>query len=221
MKESLQHTNLAARAQRIRISSADGTDVGCVACGVFLVLPQESPSISTCREDFDKTGVVNHYMLGSTMNYLLPARPRGSRTGRLLARSALGGLLLLATSSAEAGGETALDVPVHTVRSGDGTVFVALYDRPHWLQPGRFVTATKVRAHKGTVYARFRGVRPGRYGIAVFHDENNNGKVDTNFLGLPKEGFGFSRITPMRKPSFDETSFELKKRARAPVRLRY
>lgn len=33
---------------------------------------------------------------------------------------------------------------------------------------------------------------PGRYGVAVLHDENRNRKLDRNFLGVPKEGFGFA-----------------------------
>ena len=33
---------------------------------------------------------------------------------------------------------------------------------------------------------------PGEYMIAVFHDSNHNGKMDFNFFGKPKEGFGFS-----------------------------
>lgn len=32
----------------------------------------------------------------------------------------------------------------------------------------------------------------GEYGILVFHDENENGKLDLNFLGIPKEGFAYS-----------------------------
>lgn len=35
-------------------------------------------------------------------------------------------------------------------------------------------------------------VPPGRYGVAVIHDENSNQKLDRNFLGIPKEGFGFA-----------------------------
>jgi uncharacterized protein (DUF2141 family) len=35
-------------------------------------------------------------------------------------------------------------------------------------------------------------VPPGRYGIVVIHDENENQKLDRNFFGIPKEGFGFS-----------------------------
>jgi uncharacterized protein (DUF2141 family) len=33
---------------------------------------------------------------------------------------------------------------------------------------------------------------PGEYGVAVIHDENRNQKLDRNFLGIPKEGFGFA-----------------------------
>lgn len=33
---------------------------------------------------------------------------------------------------------------------------------------------------------------PGRYGVAVLHDENRNRKLDRNFMGIPKEGFGFA-----------------------------
>jgi len=35
-------------------------------------------------------------------------------------------------------------------------------------------------------------VPPGRYAIVVIHDENENQKLDRNFFGIPKEGFGFS-----------------------------
>lgn len=33
---------------------------------------------------------------------------------------------------------------------------------------------------------------PGNYGVATIHDENRNHKLDRNFLGIPKEGFGFA-----------------------------
>jgi len=38
----------------------------------------------------------------------------------------------------------------------------------------------------------FPGVAPGRYAVSVFHDENSNGKMDTNFIGIPREGVGAS-----------------------------
>lgn len=64
---------------------------------------------------------------------------------------------------------------------------------------------------------------PGDYAIAIIHDENGNGKLDT-FAGIPREGVGFSRNPVLRfgAPSFKSASFPV---AGAPVeqaiRLKY
>lgn len=52
-------------------------------------------------------------------------------------------------------------------------------------------------------------VKCGIYGISVIDDENNNGKMEYNLLGIPKEGFGFSNfnLKKMRKPRFSDFSF--------------
>lgn len=145
---------------------------------------------------------------------VVPAPLEPSKLVELSALDALG------PRTVEAGGEDLL-VPVSVVRSAKGRVFVALYNQSGWLRAGRFIDYREVRAKQGSVTAVFRGVPAGRYSVAVFHDENANGRVDTNWLGLPAEGFGFSRITPFRVPSFGETSFELNHGATQPVRLRY
>ncbi len=46
---------------------------------------------------------------------------------------------------------------------------------------------------------------PGRYAFAVLHDENSNHKLDRNFVGFPKEGFGFSNnpAVHLSAPGFD------------------
>jgi len=38
----------------------------------------------------------------------------------------------------------------------------------------------------------FEDIPPGTYALVVIHDENMNGKLDTNWVGIPKEGYGFS-----------------------------
>ena len=55
----------------------------------------------------------------------------------------------------------------------------------------------------------FAGVPAGDYAATVFHDENNNGKFDMNWMGMPLEGYGFSNnVKPMLKaPSFDDCEF--------------
>ena len=55
----------------------------------------------------------------------------------------------------------------------------------------------------------FKAVTPGTYAVIVFHDENKNGKMDKNFLGVPQEGYVASNnVRPlMSAPKFKEASF--------------
>lgn len=147
--------------------------------------------------------------------------PRARIVGRGALLGAIFGALLLMAPLADAGGDATVSVPVSTVRSSHGLVFVALYEQRNWLEPGRYLAAKKVPAQKGMVVARFNNLPRGRYAIAVWHDENANNRVDTNALGLPKEGYGFSRFTPRRKPKFDQVAVTAAPRAYAPIELRY
>jgi uncharacterized protein (DUF2141 family) len=57
----------------------------------------------------------------------------------------------------------------------------------------------------------FADLPSGVYAVSAFHDENMNEKLDKNFVGVPKEGYGASN-NPKKKmgpPTFDETKFEL------------
>ena len=66
---------------------------------------------------------------------------------------------------------------------------------------------------------------PGTYGFSVLDDENNNNKMDYNFIGIPKEGFGFSNYyhKGLSKPHFDKFKFEIKNKSveLIEIRLRY
>lgn len=146
---------------------------------------------------------------------------RARFVGRGAFLGALFGALLLMTPLADAGGDATISVPVSTVRNSSGLVFIALYEQRNWLEPGRYLAAKKVRAQKGTVVTNFNNLPRGRYAVAVWHDENANNRVDTNALGLPKEGYGFSRVTPRMKPKFDQVAVTAAPRAYAPIALRY
>ncbi|MFM7078204.1 MAG: DUF2141 domain-containing protein [Bacteroidota bacterium] len=58
----------------------------------------------------------------------------------------------------------------------------------------------------------FEGLVPGKYAVAIIHDENANRKLDTNFMGIPREGYGVSNniVNMFGPPGFDESSFTLK-----------
>lgn len=60
--------------------------------------------------------------------------------------------------------------------------------------------------------------QPGTFAITLMHDENENGVMDTNFLGIPIERYGFSKNPRpfLRAPTFKEAAFEV---GTAPVNL--
>ena len=52
---------------------------------------------------------------------------------------------------------------------------------------------------------------PGRYAVRYYHDENQNGKMETNLVGKPTEGYGFSNnvIGKFGPPPFEKWLFEV------------
>jgi uncharacterized protein (DUF2141 family) len=62
-----------------------------------------------------------------------------------------------------------------------------------------------------TAQVIFSDVPQGIYAVSVLHDENLNGKLDKNFMGIPKEGYGPSNnpAKKRRAPTFDEAKFSL------------
>lgn len=70
----------------------------------------------------------------------------------------------------------------------------------------------------------FKDVKPGRYAIALLHDENDNGKADRALGMMPKEGFGFSRDAKVRMgpPKFRDAVFDFEGEAKAlTIKMRY
>lgn len=73
------------------------------------------------------------------------------------------------------------------------------------------VKTLSVPAQEGVIKVSLGKLPAGTYAIAVLHDENKNGKLDTNLVGYPKEGYGFSNnnLPTFRAPRFDEAAFSL------------
>lgn len=68
-------------------------------------------------------------------------------------------------------------------------------------------------------------MEPGVWGLTLLDDENNSGLMEYNFIGIPKEGFGFSDFyaSGLTKPKFDSFKFTLEKdqKKKISIRLRY
>jgi len=59
-------------------------------------------------------------------------------------------------------------------------------------KPKKAVQAARSRVKRKRGVCVFVGLPPGIYAVSVIHDANDNKKLDTNFLGVPREGYGFS-----------------------------
>lgn len=108
----------------------------------------------------------------------------------------------------------AITVTVTNVRNGNGVCNIALYNKADgFLDATKAVAGKVVKATKGRVTARFDNVPAGTYAVAVIHDENSDKKLNTNFLGIPKEGYGASNNNlPMTSaPKFAASSFAVAK----------
>ncbi len=144
-------------------------------------------------------------------------------------------LATLAALPAPAAPETvrkgsAIDVTVTDLRSSRGVVRACLTPNPRDFPSCREAdTALRVIVPAGeTVRLSFAGVKPGRYAIALLHDENNNNKADTAILMMPTEGYGFSRDARVRlgPPKFDAAAFEIgadapQRTVHQKIRMRY
>jgi len=74
----------------------------------------------------------------------------------------------------------------------------------------RIMGITKNLVDKKCIFV-IKNLRPGKYAFKYFHDENKNENLDLNWIGIPKEGYGFSNNAKgtLGPPSFEKTIFVL------------
>lgn len=118
-------------------------------------------------------------------------------------------LLVVKAGHADGEPETASRIEFVTHPSSDqGQVVCGLFVQDGWLK--RPVKPAWVRIQGKRAVCTFVNVKPGTYGMSAYHDANNNGKLDTNAIGLPTEDYCASRDArgTFGPPSFDDAKFE-------------
>jgi uncharacterized protein (DUF2141 family) len=116
---------------------------------------------------------------------------------------------------AQGSGVSTLTIRIVGAKNSKGQVAVALFHGADGF-PGdktKALRTLQARIDPGSMSAQVSvaDLPHGAYAVAVFHDENMNGRLDKNMLGVPKEGYGFSNITKrsMGPPKFEDARFEL------------
>ena len=105
-----------------------------------------------------------------------------------------------------------LTVKIVGISKPTGTLSALLLDSAEsWDGKGKPAGgARQAISSKDPVQLSFKNLPAGTYAIRLMHDENDNGKLDTNFVGMPTEGYGYSNNPRlMRAAKFEEAAFEV------------
>ena len=106
-----------------------------------------------------------------------------------------------------------LIIQVNNVKKIQGKVWIGIYDsKKNFMVREKAIVQGFEVSSTGILVCKVPQLPFGTYAIAVFHDLNNNGELDTSFIGIPKEPYGFS-VKPRSKwriPRFHEVKFDFK-----------
>ena len=106
--------------------------------------------------------------------------------------------------------QSRIEVEITNFKNNKGVVFIGLYN-----SEGSFLNEAfkgeKVAVKNKKAILLFEDLPAGNYAISVFHDEDENGELSTNFLGIPKESYGASNNAPSRfgPPKWKDARFKV------------
>jgi uncharacterized protein (DUF2141 family) len=128
----------------------------------------------------------------------------------LITTSLAGAAMMSSNANASSG---RLTVEIDGLKNRNGQICLSLFSQSEGF-PGksdRAVAVQCIQASEASLGVTFENLIPGNYAVALFHDANSDGKLNTGLFGIPKEGFGFSRNPRIRTraPRFDEAALAL------------
>ncbi|AFZ00758.1 DUF2141 domain-containing protein [Calothrix sp. PCC 6303] len=120
-----------------------------------------------------------------------------------------------------------MTVVVNGIKSESGRVCFRVYssDQGFPFSNKSEVQSGCVEKTGSVVKKQFVGLKPGNYAVTVIDDSNRDGKLNTDFLGIPQEGFGVSNNPTVSittgTPKFSKASFSLNKNTVINIRMKY
>ena len=113
-----------------------------------------------------------------------------------------------------------LTVKISGLKSNTGAVLVGLYNSEGtFLKKAYKGVTSDIKSNEATV--TFSNIPKGDYAISAYHDKNKNGKLDTNFIGIPKEDYASSNNAKgvMGPPKYEDAKFDLKKDLKLEIKF--
>ena len=113
-----------------------------------------------------------------------------------------------------------LTVNITEINKGKGHVMVGLYSGEEGFIQGKAISGSSVKANNEQEKVTFKDLPAGDYAVKLYQDENSNDKLDFNFIGLPKEGYGFSNnVGRFGSPDYQEAKFTVTEKTEIHIEL--
>lgn len=104
-----------------------------------------------------------------------------------------------------------LTLIIANLKSTTAPVIVSVYGTTSkFPDPHGQLKEYKFKPHGNVLTAKITNLKFGTYAIATYQDENSSGDIDKNFIGMPTEGYAFSKnFKPtVKAPNFDQCRFD-------------
>jgi uncharacterized protein (DUF2141 family) len=113
-----------------------------------------------------------------------------------------------------------LTVKLSGLKNNTGLVQVGLFNKKGDFLKSVFKGASSEIKANGAVVT-FSNIPKGEYAVSAYHDKNSNGKLDTNFMGIPKEDVACSNNAKgvMGPPKYEDAKFMVTKDMKIEVRF--
>lgn len=107
--------------------------------------------------------------------------------------------------------QNTIEVEVTNFDSNKGKAFIGLYNAENAFLENEY-KGEKVAIKNKKAVLTFKDIPDGTYAVSVFHDEDGNGKLTTNFLGIPKESYAASNNAKgtFGPPKWKNAKFEVR-----------
>lgn len=116
-----------------------------------------------------------------------------------------------------------LTIHVTNIENIEGTLEIAIFNsNERFLEEGQALKTISVKVKANSHTVAFKDLPKGSYAVSMYHDENADGECNRNFMGIPKEPYGFSNNfhPKFSAPTFKDCEFYLDSNKTLKIELR-